>query len=70
MEVKQLISIELAEDVQNLIKFNKDVEIDAKLKEDIESFDSCELIKLTKEIGSLKIKGAEIVDDELLEREL
>ncbi|MBU3958161.1 MAG: hypothetical protein KKB25_03735 [Nanoarchaeota archaeon] len=67
---KQIIDIDLAEDVKQLLKVNEDIEISGELKGKINAFDDDDFLKVTKAIGSLKILDAELVDDELLTREL
>lgn len=67
---KQIIDIDLAEDVKQLLKINEDIEISNELKSKINSFNNDDFLKVTKAIGSLKILDAELVDDELLTREL
>ena len=70
VDEKQIIDIDLAEDVKQLLKINEDIEISNELKSKINSFNNDDFLKVTKAIGSLKILGAELVDDELLTREL
>lgn len=67
---KQIIDIDLAEDVKQLLKVNEDIEINNELKSKINNFNNDDFLKVTKAIGSLKILDAELVDDELLTREL
>ena len=62
--------IELAEDLKDLIKFNPDVKASDDIKEKIKKFDDDNLIKVTKECGSLIIKDVEHVTEELLKKDL
>ncbi len=70
-DMKEIIDIDLAGDVNEFIKINEDVDITPELKTKIENFDNMDLVKVTKQIGSFtKILNVELVDDELLEKEL
>ena len=69
-EFKKIIDVSLGEEVKKLLKFNSDLKVTPELKEKIYSFPNDELIKVTKEIGSLKITDAELVTEELLQKEL
>ena len=68
--LKSFVAIELADDIKKLVKFNEDVDIIQSLKDKLDKFDDDDMVKITKEIGSLKITDLELVNEELLEREL
>jgi len=70
-ETKQIIDIDLAEDVKEFVSQNNEVQIEGDLKQKINGADNDELLKITKYIGSpTKIVNVEIVDDVLIEKEL
>ena len=64
------IEVELASDVKKLIKINQDVQIEESLKNEIINYDDDDLLKVTKEFGSLKIKAVEPITDALLSKEI
>ena len=70
MKDEPIISIELVEDMKDLVKFNEDVQIEKSVEEKLNSLGNDDLIKVTKELGSLKIKDIELVNEELLKKEL
>ncbi len=69
-ELTKIIDVDLAEDIKNLVKLNSEVEVIAAVKQKIEEFNNDDLVKVTKEIGSLKIIDVELLDEELLAKEL
>ena len=52
----------LAADLKEIVNLNKDVECEDGLKKQINDFDDNALIKFTKELGSIKITNAELID--------
>lgn len=70
VEIMEIVAVELASDVKGLIQWNPDVQISKELKQKLSEFQDDDLIKVKKEIGSLKITHVEKVTEELLEREL
>jgi len=68
--MKGTISIELVEDVKELVGSNLDVKISDELKNKLDGFGSDELVEIKKEIGSLKITNIELVTEESVKRGL
>ena len=67
VEKGQFIEFEMAEDVQEFIKFNKAVQIDSKLKEKLKGFDGSVLLKVTKKIESpTQILSIEQIDEDYI----
>jgi hypothetical protein len=67
VENGQFVEFEMAEDVQEFVKFNKDVQIETKLKEKLKSFDGAVLLKVTKKIESpTQILSIEQIDEEYI----
>jgi len=62
----KFVSIELAEDVKNLVKFNSDVKVEEHIKRKIFSFQDDDILVVTKEVTPLKIIDVELVDEKLL----
>jgi len=61
----KFVSIELAEDVKNLVKFS-DVRVEEHIKRKIFSFQDDDILVVTKEVTPLKIIDVELVDEKLL----
>jgi hypothetical protein len=70
-DAKKIVDVDLASDVKGFIEINDDVECEEALKEKINAADNDDLLKVTKEIDSFtKILKVEVVDEELLKKEL
>jgi len=67
----KFVSIELAEDVKNLVKFNSDVKVEGHVKHKILGFQDDDILEVTKQFSPfLKIIDVKLVDEKLLEKEL
>jgi hypothetical protein len=66
----KIIDVDLALDVKNLVNINKEVKISEELNKKLQCYDDFDLLKVTKLLGSLEIGDIEIVDEELLQKEL
>ena len=69
VEKGEFVEFELAEDVQEFVKINKDVSIDSKIKEKLHTFDGSVLLKVTKKIESpTQILSIEQIDDDYIKK--
>lgn len=66
-QTNEIKEVELVEDVVELIQHNDDVEVDESAQNTLSDLYQDDMIMVTKEIGSLKIKDVKHLDDDTIE---